>query len=88
MTPRTVAHQASLSMGFPRQEYWSRLPLPSPGDRPPAIEPASPALAAVPPGNGKRGSPLPMSHQGSPKNTELCSKGVFPLRIPNSPRHA
>ena len=88
MTPWTVAHQASLSMGFPRQEYWSRLPLPSPGDRPPAIEPVSPALAAVPPGNGKRGSPLPMSHLGSPENTELCSKGVFPLRIPNSPRHA
>ena len=30
-TPWTVAHQASLSMGFPRQEYWTRLPLPSPG---------------------------------------------------------
>ena len=30
--PWTVAHQAPLSMGFPRQEYWSRLPLPSPGD--------------------------------------------------------
>ena len=43
----TVAHQASLSMGFPRQEYCSGLPLPSPGDLPddPGIEPASPALA-------------------------------------------
>ena len=42
----TVAHQAPLSMGFPRQEYWSRLPLPSPGDLPdPGIEPTSPALA-------------------------------------------
>ena len=30
MTPWTVAHQASLSMGFPRQEYWSGLPFPSP----------------------------------------------------------
>ena len=30
--PRTVAHQASLSMEFSRQEYWSRLPFPSPGD--------------------------------------------------------
>ena len=31
-TPRTVAHQAPLSMGFPRQEYWSGLPCPPPGD--------------------------------------------------------
>ena len=45
-TPWTVAHQAPLSMGFPRQEYWSRLPFPSPGDLSnPGIEPASPALA-------------------------------------------
>ena len=37
---------APLSMGFPRQEYWSGLPFPSPGDLPdPGIEPASPALA-------------------------------------------
>ena len=34
MAPWTVAHQASLSMGFPRQEYWSGLPFPSPGDLP------------------------------------------------------
>ena len=33
-TPRTVAQQAPLSMGFSRQEYWSRLPFPSPGDLP------------------------------------------------------
>ena len=32
--PMTVAHQASLSMGFPRQEYWSGLPFSSPGDLP------------------------------------------------------
>ena len=48
-TPGTVAHQAPLSMGFSRQEYWSGLPLPPPGDLPdPGIEPvslASPALA-------------------------------------------
>ena len=48
-TPWTIEHQAPLSMGFPRQEYWSGLPLPSPGDLPdPGIEPmslASPALA-------------------------------------------
>ena len=42
----TVAHQASLSMGFPRQEYWSELPFPSLGDLPnPGIELESPELA-------------------------------------------
>ena len=46
-TPWTVAYQAPLSMGFSRQEYWSGLPFPSPGDRPnPGIEPRSPALQA------------------------------------------
>ena len=41
----TVAHQAPLSMGFSRQEYWSGLPFPSPGDLPdPGIKPAFPAL--------------------------------------------
>ena len=43
-TPWTVAHQAPLSMGYPRQEYWSGLPFPSPRDLPdPGIEPVSPA---------------------------------------------
>ena len=46
-TPWTVAHQAPLSMGFSRQEYWSGLPFPSPGDLPnPGIEPRSPTLQA------------------------------------------
>ena len=46
-TPWTVACQAPLSMGFSRQEYWSGLPFPSPGDLPnPGIEPGSPALQA------------------------------------------
>ena len=44
-TPWTVARQASLSMGFSRQEYQSGLPFPSPGGLPdPGIEPRSPAL--------------------------------------------
>ena len=44
-TPCTVAHQAPLFRGFPRQEYWSGLPFPSPGDLPdPGIQPRSPAL--------------------------------------------
>ena len=45
VTPWTTAHQAPLSMGFTRQEYWSGVPFPSPGDLPsPGIELASPAL--------------------------------------------
>ena len=48
-TPRSIAHQAPLYMGFSRQEYWSGLPSPLPGDLPdPGIEPislTSPALA-------------------------------------------
>ena len=45
VTPWTVAHQASLSMGFSRQEYWSGLPFASLGDLPhPGTEPRSPAL--------------------------------------------
>ena len=51
-TSRTVACQAPLAMGFPRQEYWSGLPFPSPGDLPDSgIELASPALQtdSVPP---------------------------------------
>ena len=48
LTPWTVVHQAPLSMEFSRQEYWSGLPLPSPGDLPdPGTEPGSPALKAV-----------------------------------------
>ena len=47
VTPWTVAHLALLSMGFSRQEYWSGLPFPSPGNLPdPGIEPRSPTLRA------------------------------------------
>ena len=46
-TPWNVARQAPLSMEFSRQEYWSGLPSPSPGDLPdPGIEPVSPASQA------------------------------------------
>ena len=54
--PWTVAYQAPPSMGFSRQEYWSGLPFPSPGDLPdPGIEPGSPefradTLTSEPPG--------------------------------------
>ena len=46
-TPWTVAYQAPPSIGFSRQEYWSGLPFPSPGDlSDPGIKPGSPTLQA------------------------------------------
>ena len=48
VTPWTVAHQASLSLGFPRQEYWNGLPFLSPGDLPdPGVKTASPVSLAL-----------------------------------------
>ena len=59
-----AAHQAPLSMGFSRQEYWSGLLCPSPWDlSDPGIEPESPAFLAM------QADSLPLSHQGSPGNT-------------------
>ena len=68
MTPWTVACQASLSMGFPKQESWSGLPFLSPGDLPdPGVEPGSPALRAdsllfEPPGGSLAESTLRIVH--------------------------
>ena len=60
-TPWTVAYQASPSMGFCRQEYWSGLPFPSPGDLPdPGIKPAFPCLLH------RRWIFLLLSHLGRP----------------------
>ena len=57
-TPWTAARQALLSMGFPRQEYWSELSFPPPRDLANlGIEPTPPVLQA---------DSLPLSHQGSP----------------------
>ena len=51
-TPRTVDHQAPLSMGFPKQENWSGLPSPSPGDlSDPGIEPMTVISSALPGGS-------------------------------------
>ena len=64
--PMDLARQVPLSIGFPRQEYCSRQPFPSPGDLPnPGTEPRSPAL---------RTGSLSMSHQGSPlyKHVHIC----------------
>ena len=61
----TVAHQASLSMGFSKPEYWSELPFPSPEDLPnPGIEPMSPALQA---------DSLPTEQRGKPKEGSMCN---------------
>ena len=60
-TPWTVARQAPLSLGFPRQEYWSSVPFPSPGDlSDPGIKPAS--LASP----GLAGGFFTLSSLGSP----------------------
>ena len=54
----TAVHQAPLSMGFSRKEYWSGLPRPPPGDLPdPGIEPMSPASCAL------QAASLALSHQ-------------------------
>ena len=55
-----LAHQAPPSIGFPRQEYWGGLSVPSPGDLPdPAIELASPSLASKFFTTEPPGKPLP-----------------------------
>ena len=60
----TVARQAPLSVGFSRQEYWTGLPFPSPGDLPnPEIEPGSPALQA---------DSLPSEPPGKPHICHRC----------------
>ena len=61
--PMNCSGQASLSMGFPKQDYWSGLLFPSPGDLPdPGIEPASPESLAF------QADSLPLSHLGSPSS--------------------
>ena len=67
MTPWTVAHQAPLFIGFPRQECWSGLPFPSPGDLSnPGIELRYPALQA---------DSLPTEPSGKP--TDECKRSFF-----------
>ena len=59
-TPWNVAHQVPLSMGFFRQEYWSRLPFPPPDLPDPGIKRGSPVSSAL------AVDSLPLSHLGSP----------------------
>ena len=66
VTPQSVAHQAPLSVGFPKQEHWSGLPFPSPGDLPdPGARTASPASPVLAGGFFTSTSP------GEPKSTEM-----------------
>ena len=74
-TPWTAARHARLSMGFPRQEYWSGLPCPLPGDPPnPGSNPRSPALQA---------DFLPCEPPGKPKNIEVGKLSLLQGIIPN-----
>ena len=69
MTSWTVVGQAPLSMGFSRQEYWSRLPCPPPGDLPgPGMEPRPPTLQV---------DSLPYKPPGKPKNTGVGSLSLL-----------
>ena len=69
-TPWTAAHQVPLSTGFSRQEYWSRLPFPSPRDFPYSVtEPGSPALQA---------DSLPLGHLGGPTISLYKHTNLFP----------
>ena len=73
VTSWTVAHQAPLSMGFSRQEYWSGLPCPPPGYLPdPGIEPVSLTSPALPVGS------LPLAPPRNPQvvRPDLKAQGV------------
>ena len=76
VTPWTVGHQGPPSMGFSRQEYWSRVPCPPAGDLPhPGIKPRPPILQV---------HSLPAEPQGKPKNTGVASlcllQKIFPTQ--------
>ena len=75
-TPRTVAHQTPLSMGFSRQEYWSGLPWSPPGDLPnPEIESVSPESPAL------QVDSLQSHGQSATNTVIMCDSGVFAFRM-------
>ena len=77
LTPWTVAHQASLPMGFPKQEYQSGLPFPSPGDLPDTeIKPASLALTGRFFTPGPPGKPCDYSES---EITQPCLTLCYPM---------
>ena len=72
VTPWTTAHQAPLSMGFSRQEYWSGLSCPPPGDLPNlGIKPTSPADSCI------AGRFFTAEPPGKPKNTGVGSLSLY-----------
>ena len=84
LTPRTVAHQPPLSIGFPGQEYWRGLPFPSPGDLPNlGVEPGSPTLQADSLPTEPPGKPLVrinwLKHQVSPVSSRPIVEGRLGL---------
>ena len=73
VTPWTVAHSAPLSMGFPKQEYWSGLPFSSPGDlHHPEIEFGSPTLQVDSLPTEPPGKPTLMPAAAAAKSLQLC----------------
>ena len=94
VTPQTVARQAPLSVGFPRQEYWSGEPLPSPGDLPdPGIELWSPALQAdslppEPPGECKSNSWWDKTSHSLGVNWTLKNKPMYKYKSILLPSHS
>ena len=97
VTPWTAPHQAPLSMGFFRQEYWSGLPCPPPGDLPdPEIEPISPSSPAC--RQGRHLNPRACSHVGiwgwaqisSVLHSAFCKPCLFLLAVSlrGSPRES
>ena len=90
-TPWTIAHQAPLSLGFPRQEYWSGLLFPSPGDLPTTgTEPGSPALQAVSLPSGLLYSfkhPLKCAFTAYPQTSNVfyCSRVTYIARFQGFP---
>ena len=89
VTPWTVTCQAPLSMGFPRQERWSRLSFPSPWDLPdPGIEPMFPALAGgffttEPPGKANN----VFTSKVTERSSSLCISWAFPKCSSERIRH-
>ena len=86
LTPWAVSCQAPLSMGFPREEYWSRYSFPPPGDLPdPEIKPNSPALADELSITEPPGKPFP-SHKQMLKARANCkckriSSAILKLKL-------
>ena len=81
VTAWTIAHRLLLSMGFPRQEYWSELPFPPPGDHPhPRIEPVSPASPTFAGGfftTEPHGKPFLQEHTPKSPLGKFLSQSVF-----------